>query len=431
MKPNFFHYHDSAKTHASQAALRPCLRQLHIVPTVSIQLLKVEKMLHKKIFLILFILWVNASFIQAQIGLGQKQVIHSNILNEDRTVQIYLPASYQWASDRSYPVLFVLDGESNYIHTVGSVSFLSLKKEIPELIIVAITSTIRIRDFTQTDWSSHWIGGGGAINFKRFLSKELIPEIDKDFRTNGFRILSGHSASGQFALYVLSSEPSLFNAYFTISPDLTWDDHLPQRSLAESFIKTDSLKAFLYFAWSDDLGGALADDKKLVETLKNRSPKGFRWIGRSFPDETHISVPLLAQIDALRQLYAGYRLHDDLLNKGLKFAERHFQNVSKIVGYEIPIPEDIINNLGYDALENGNIQEAIALFKRNIQQNPNSANAFDSIADAYEKAGMWNEAMASAEKAVELVYKFNNPNSEDIINHSNKIKDKIESEKSK
>ncbi len=388
-------------------------------------------MFSKNIFLIVFVLWVNAGFSQTRIVPEQTQVIHSNILNEDRTYQIYVPPSYQWASDRNYPVLFVLDGESNYTHTVGSVSFLSLKGEIPELIIVAITSTVRIRDYTQTDWSTHWFGGGGAKNFKRFLSEELIPEIDKGFRTNGFRILSGHSAAGQFALYVLSSGPSLFNAYFTISPELTWDDHLPQRSLEESFIKTDSLKAFLYFAWSDDSGGALEDDMKLVETLKNRSPKGFRWIGRAFPDETHISVPLLAQIDALRQLYAGYRFHDDLLDKGLKFAEKHFQNVSKIVGYEIPIPEDIINNLGYAALENGNIQEAIALFKRNIQQNPYSANAFDSITDAYEKAGMWNEAMESSGKAVELVNRFSNPNSEIIINHAKKIKEKIESDKSK
>lgn len=388
-------------------------------------------MLYRNILLIVFILWFRISFSQVQVTVGQAQAIHSSILNEERTYQIYLPPSYQWALDRNYPVLFVLDGESNFIHTVGSSSFLSAQGEIPELIIVAITSTVRIRDYTQTDWSSHWIGGGGAKNFKSFLSKELIPKINKDFRTNGFRILSGHSAAGQFALYVLSEEPSLFNVYIAISPDLTWDDHLPQRSLAESFGKIDSLKAFLYFAWSDDLGSALADDMKLVETLKTQSPKGFRWIGKAFPDETHISVPLLAQIDALRQLYSGYRFHDDLLDKGLTFAEKHFQEVSKMVGYEIPIPKDVINNFGYEALGNGNIQEAIKLFKRNIKQNPNSANAFDSITDAYEKAGMLSEAMASVEKAVELINKFDNPNGEYILNHAKKIKNKLESEKSK
>ena len=382
-------------------------------------------MLLKNILLIVCILCVNPGFSQTKVTVGQKQVIHSKILNEDRSYQIYLPGSYQWAMDRSYPVLFVLDGESNYLHSAGSVSFLSSCGEIPELIVVAITSTVRIRDYTQTDWSTHWHGGGGAKNFKSFLSEELIPCIEKDFRTNGFRILLGHSAAGQFVLYTLTEEPTLFNAYFAISPDLTWDDHLPQRSLEESFSHTDSLKVFLYFAWSDDFGEALADDQRLLETLETKSPKEFRWIGKAFPGETHVSVPLLAQIDALRQLYSCYRFHDDDIAKGLNFAEIHFQEVSKLVGYEIPIPEDVINNFGYDALGSGNIQEAITLFKRNIKQNPNSANAYDSITDAYEKAGMWNEAVESSEKAIELANKFNNTNLEYIINHAKKIKEKL------
>lgn len=388
-------------------------------------------MTYKNIFLLVFVLLINTSFGQTKVVIGQKQVIHSNTLNEDRTYQVYLPESYPWAVDRKYPVLYVLDGESNYLHTVGSSSFLTAKGEIPELIIVAITSTVRIRDFTQTDWSSHWIGGGGAKNFKDFLFKELIPKIETDYHTNGFRILSGHSAAGQFVLYTLTDQPSLFNAYFAISPSLDWDNKLPQRSLEESFSKTDSLNAFLYFAWSDDLGGALADDQKLVETLEIKSPKGFRWVGKGYPDETHGSITLLAQINALRELYKGYRLHDDLLVNGLGFAEKHFQDVSKEVGYTIPLPEDIINNFGYEELNKGNIQKAIEVFKLNIKQNPNSADAFDSITDAYEKAGMLNEAMASIEKAVELATKFNNPNREYIINHEKKIRDILESTKQK
>jgi hypothetical protein len=381
-------------------------------------------MLYRIIFFILTILWINTSFSQDPVVIGQRKVIHSNILNEDRTYQIYLPQSYDWAVDRNYPVLYVLDGELNFIHTTGSVDFLASTSEIPELIIVAITSTVRVRDFTQTDWSSHWIGGGGANNFKNFLSKEIIPEIEKDYRTNNFRILSGHSAGGQFVLYTLSSEPSLFNAYFAISPSLDWDNKLPQRSLEESFEHTDSLKAFLYFAWSDDLGQALANDQRLLQTLETKSPKKFRWVGKSFPDETHISITLPAQIDALRQLYAGYRLHNDLLTKGFNYAEKHFEEVSKKAGYTIPVPEDVINNFGYEALDNGNIQEAITFFKRNIDQNPNSANAFDSMADAYEEAGMWDEAVKSSERAVELANKYGDPGLNNFIKHSNRLKEK-------
>ncbi|MDX1701443.1 MAG: alpha/beta hydrolase-fold protein, partial [Melioribacteraceae bacterium] len=177
-------------------------------------------MIYLKISLLTSIFFLNSITGQEQVLIGQKQVIHSDILNESRSYQIHLPSSYQWALDRSYPVLFVLDGESNFLHTVGSTRFLSSKGEIPELIIVAITSKIRIRDYTQTDWSTHWSGGGGAFNFKSFLSKELIPKIENNYRTNGFRILSGHSAAGQFVLYNLTSDPNLFNAYFAISPNL-------------------------------------------------------------------------------------------------------------------------------------------------------------------------------------------------------------------
>lgn len=381
-------------------------------------------MLYRKIFFILLVLLFYASFGQCQVVVGQKKVIHSNILKEDRTYQIYLPQSYPWAVDRYYPVLYVLDGESNFFHTASSVDFLSSTSEIPEVIVVAITSTVRVRDFTQTDWSSHWIGGGGANNFKNFLSKELIPEIEKDCRTNNFRVLSGHSAGGQFVLYTLTSEPSLFNAYFAISPSLDWDNNLPQRSLEESFVHTDSLKAFLYFAWSDDLGQALVNDQRLLETLETKSPQKFRWVGKGYPDETHVSITLPAQIDALRQLYAGYRLHDDLLVNGFNFAEQHFQEVSNKVGYSLPVPEAIINNFGYEALNNGNIQEAMDFFKRNIDQNPNSANAFDSMADAYEEAGMWDDALKSSERAVELANKYDDPELSNFIKHSNRVKEK-------
>lgn len=381
-------------------------------------------MVRKNILLSLFILFVIVNLSNAQVAIGKKEIIYSKILNEERTYQIYLPASYLWASDRNYPVIYVLDGESNYLHTVSSTSFLSSKGEIPELIIVAITSTVRIRDYTQTDWSSHWIGGGGAKNFKSFLSGELIPNIEKEYRTNGYRIISGHSAAGQFVLYTLTSEPTLFNAYFAISPSLDWDNNLPQRSLEESLIKTDSLRSFLYVARSDDAGQVLADYMILVETLESKSPKGFRWISKAFPDETHSSIPLLAIIDAVRQLFNGYRLHNDLLVNGIKFAEEHFQKVSEKVGYTIPVPEEVINNYGYEELEKGNIQTAIDFFKRNIEQNPNSANAYDGLADGYEKAGMWKEAIEASNKAVALADKYNDSNLSYYIDHAKKIKDK-------
>ena len=202
------------------------------------------------------------------------------------------------------PVLFVLDGASHFQHTAAAVDYLAAHGEIPEMIVVAIDSTKRVRDFTQSDWPTAWIGGGGAANFKRFLSTELMPAVEWAYRSDGFRVLSGHSAGGQFALYCLTDDPSLFRGYIALSPSLDWDGNLPQRSLEKSFEATPELQSFLYVARSDDSGRALADYERLVETLEKRSPRGFRGHAQAYPDETHVSLPLLAEIDGLRHLYA-------------------------------------------------------------------------------------------------------------------------------
>jgi uncharacterized protein len=292
--------------------------------------------------------------------------------------------------------------------------------------VVGIESTVRVRDFTQTDWPEAWVGGGGAGNFKRFLSTELLPAIEKAYRTDGFRVLSGHSAGGQFALYCLTADPSLFRAYFALSPSLDWDHNLPQRSLEKAFESTRKLEAFLYVARSDDAGRPLADYERLVETLKTKSPQGFRWFSQAFPSETHSGVPLLAQIDALRHLYPGYLFHEDMLEKGLAYAERHFQDVSKTVGWPLAIPEGVINDFAYDALSQGKTQDAIGLFKRNVEANPNSANAYDGLADGYAKAGQWKDAAQASERAVALATQFAHPNLAYFVRQAKKMKDRLD-----
>lgn len=384
-------------------------------------------MIYRILALLLLALCFSTARASHPVVIGQTQRIHSAVLNEDRSYQVYLPDSYGWAKDRRYPVLYVLDGESHFAHTAGSVDYLAAQGEIPEMIVVAIASTVRIRDFTQTDWHTNWVGGGGAHNFKQFLSSELLPEIDRAFRTDGFRVLSGHSAGGQFALYCLTSEPSLFHAYIALSPSLDWDDNLPQRSLEKSFESSRRLPAFLYVARSDDSGRALTDYERLVETLKRKSPAAFRWYSQAFPNETHSSIPLLAQIDALRHLYAGYRFHNDMLKKGFPFAQQHFQDVSKTVGWPLGVPEGVVNSLGYAALSQGKTEDAIALFKRNVEANPNSANAYDSLADGYAKAGMLRDAAVSSDKAAALAIEFGFPNRSYFIEQAQKNKQSAQS----
>jgi dienelactone hydrolase len=66
-------------------------------------------------------------------------------------------------------------------------------------------------------------------------------------------------------------------------------------------------------------------------------------------------------------------------------------------------PESEMNAYGYQRLEKGHSEEAIAIFRMNADAYPRSANTYDSLADAYLAAGKRPEALAAAEKALKLL----------------------------
>ncbi len=143
------------------------------------------------------------------VSIGESHGIHSTQLNEDREYKVYLPDTCKWAQDRRYPVPYVLDGDSHFLHTAASVEFLSAQGDIPEMIVVAVASKVRVRDFSQTDWPSHWVGGGGADKFRAFLSKELIPEIDRTYRTRSAWLFFGPANRDRESAQALDSAAPL------------------------------------------------------------------------------------------------------------------------------------------------------------------------------------------------------------------------------
>ena len=119
-------------------------------------------------------------------------------------------------------------------------------------------------------------------------------------------------------------------------------------------------------------------------------------------------------------LKSGYRFHDDMVAKGFDYAQQHFRRVSKTVGWPLNIPESVINEFAYNALSEGKIHKATELFKRNTQDNPNSANAWDGLADAYAKAGHLTLAVQASDRAVALASQYANPHLENFIAQAKK-----------
>jgi len=362
-------------------------------------------------FLLMTLLAMAAtSAVVAAANVPAAQTIRSEVLGEVRSFRVDLPASYGWALERRYPLLLVLDGPEHRAHLVASTGFLARAGEMPEMIVVTLASTVRVRDFTQTDWPEAWVGGGGAGNFIRFIETELLPALDAGYRTDGYRVLMGHSAGGQFAMHVLSTKPELFGAYIATAPSLDWDDSLPGRELLKSLSAPPARKTFFYVARADDFDRPLADYDALVAGLEASAPDNLRWEGIAWPDETHASLPLLGQVDGLRRLYAGYRFHNDRLGEGLEGVQAHYAALSDRLGHVVPVPERLVNALGYAALQRDSGDEALRLFRLNAAAHPHSANAHDSLGEALAARGMGAEAAEAASRAAELAVAQDLPN---------------------
>ncbi len=169
---------------------------------------------------ILLFCFTNSGFINGQdinIKIGFRDSIKSEILHESRKVMIHLPDNYN-SSNKSYPVMYRLDGDTDLmLETVSIVNRLNRFEEIaPDMIIVFIENTDRARDMLPVK-TNYYSGVPGAKNFLTFIENELVPYIDKKYKTTNEKILCGKSLSGLFTIFAFLTKPRLFNSYIACS----------------------------------------------------------------------------------------------------------------------------------------------------------------------------------------------------------------------
>ena len=92
----------------------------------------------------------------------------------------------------------------------------------------------------------------------------------------------------------------------------------------------------------------------------------------------------------------------------VKIIDEHFAALSVEFGYDIQIPEYTVNALGYRLLNRDRIDQAIAVFQRNVQTYPDAYNVYDSLGEAYLYSGDYDRAEASYRKALEIRPDFEN-----------------------
>ena len=237
----------------------------------------------------------------ASITCGNYRKIYSNVLHEERILLISLPEDYG-KSDKTYPVLFKLDGDKeNFLQAFSAAFYLfDMTDNAPDPIIIGIENTDRNRDMLPDQKANYFI---------QFIHTELIPFVDRNYRTNGFRILCGQSLSSLFALYSFLEQPDIFDAYilgsfgfYKESLSVLFENELKRNSDLKSigtkylFVGNGKLDK------NDPDGTITKRGDQFLELLKQTVPSSVMMKCKVYEEEGHVPYPTI--YDGLKWIHS-------------------------------------------------------------------------------------------------------------------------------
>lgn len=267
----------------------------------------------KKLLLICSMLLGLSGMVSAQksnvkpLTIGEIRILKSKILNEDRTLNIYLPQNFN--KTKSYPVIYLLDGSMNedFIHVTGLIQFFNQMYSMPETIVVGIANIDRKRDFTfhtdLKDLQKDYPTTGHSDQFISFLEKELKPYIGSQFKVTD-TYLFGQSLGGLLATEILLKKPELFDHYFIISPSLWWDDESLLKQAPQLLGKIKDTNKFIYISVGKGEHPVMVKDAEdLYDILKNAGKKKWTIEYKMMETDNHATILHRSLYEGLVKLF--------------------------------------------------------------------------------------------------------------------------------
>ncbi|WP_347921875.1 alpha/beta hydrolase-fold protein [Pontimicrobium sp. SW4] len=253
-------------------------------------------------------------------------MIQSQVLNDEREIQVFLPDSYT-KSDKKYPVLFILDGQRYFLHGVSlQKSFVGFG-HAPEFIIVGISKK-------QSDRNRYY-----SIDSKKyldFIENEILRFIDEKFRTSKERLIFGWAYGGGFVIQTMTTHPDLFDTYIAASP-FPLDEKI--NKVDSLLLKNPHFDKLLYFTSGTDEGIVREGTDKLNALLTNKAPKTMNWIFRELEGEQHRSTPFTTLYHGIKKHYHYYpelqfsSLEEFTKAGGLNYVYGYYEQRAKRFGF--------------------------------------------------------------------------------------------------
>ncbi|MEH6537712.1 MAG: alpha/beta hydrolase-fold protein [Psychroserpens sp.] len=369
----------------------------------------------------------------SDIKVGVNHTIKSSILNQDRGIQIYVPDSYA-ASEKEYPVLYVLDGQEYFLHGIAYQNMLRFRDKSPEFIIVGIKTDRRTRRVLFLDESDKFIS---------FLETELIPYIDTVYRTKKEkeRLYFGWEMGGGLGFEILTERNNLFSGFILASPSHATD----KRMDALKKLKSDAIKSnkFLLVSAAPEEGW-ITKDTLFLSIIENKAKGKKPWRFKVFDREDHYTTPLKTIHEGLSDYFDDYKpirlrslkAYDDYgglealrayyKKRGERYnlpiaihkETRHFLIVNAMTedNYErfnfyMEEFDDYISTISRDFwlnryakyyLKHKNTEKSKSLYDYGISKFSNSKLLYEGLGDVYVEINQPKKALIAYEKSMDI-----------------------------
>jgi predicted alpha/beta superfamily hydrolase len=253
----------------------------------------------KKMQLLLFVsFFLSACFNNSQtsdpIPVHQSFKLKSKILNETRTINVWIPEDYSKSND-SLPVMYMPDGgtKEDFPHIANTIAELIKNKSIPPMILVGIENIQRRKDLSGTTEveEDKKIAPviGGAEKFRNFINEELFSTINKKYRTTNKKGIIGESLAGLFIVETFLTKPEMFDYYIAMDPSLWWNNQYLVKNAKNYLAKFPTTDKRIWFA-----GSSVADinpyTNQLATILKSEANENIHWNYSDEPKEDHATI---------------------------------------------------------------------------------------------------------------------------------------------
>ncbi len=327
--------------------------------------------------------------------------IESAKVGETRPFWISLPDGYS-ATGQPYPVLYMLDGEFNFNSgVIGGLRWAASLGEIPEFIVVGIPNTDRAKDMFQEEvtFSDGSKAGGRADRFLEFIQTELIPYVDRTYRTQPYRVLYGTSNTGFTAVYALLHRPELASSYVAASATLRLPGFLAER---DERIRTfaGGRRRLVLVMGEQDLPTVLVQNGALKEKVEMLAPAGLT-CGLTVVERGE-HVPADALLTGVRRLFEGWSLGRPLTAENFREIRDQVERRPAQYGVIEKLPESALRSLGGALLDAKRAAEAVEVCRYRVESYPRSAEAHVSLGDAYRLGGETEKARTCYRQALTL-----------------------------